>query len=477
MAIDTEHDDFAEYKIQWQKCDDCNEGQEAVHKRGKQYLPALSGQDEKDYKAYQTRALFYGATSRTVDGLSGMIFRKEPTIEVPAAMQGMIDDVTLSGMSLLGFAEEIVENSLVAGRAGILVDHPSVSVNTTKAQAEAMNIRPFLKLYEADQIFNWRTETRNNTEVLTQLRLYECVESIGADEFDIISTPQIRILDFNDAGQYRQRVFQKDKKGDWIQFGFDIIPLKNGAPLDRIPFFFVGVRNSSPEIEKPPLIDMANANLSHYVSTADLEHGAHFTGLPTAVITGHTDDDMVAPAEYRIGAATAWIFPNPETKVQYLEFQGQGLEALEKRIARKEEYMAFLGARMLTPEKKAAETAQTAEIHRSGEISVLSSLSIAASKSIESALQFMAEWAGIAGDVKFSLNKEFLTVRMSAQDLTALLQLWQGQGIAYADLLDNLKRAEIVAEDRTEDEIRSEIETQNPFSGQDLTGAGNVNKL
>lgn len=466
MAIETEHSEYATHKIQWEKLRDCAAGQEAIHKKSIKYLPRLSSQTNSEYKAYLMRALFYGATSRTIDGLSGMIFRKKPQVEIPDAMRDMVEDVTLDGTNLMGFAEAVIDDDITVGRAGILVDHPAMLADTTLAQAEASNIRPFLKHYTAENIFNWKTEGRNNAQVLTQVRLWEFTEQQGKDEFDIKTQKQIRILDFNDDGQYRQRIFIKNDRDEWIQEGDDIVPIKNGKPLNIIPFFFVGVKNGSPSIEKPPLIDLANVNLSHFTSTADLEHGAHFTGLPTAIITGHTEEDVDKGDEYRIGAATAWIFPNPETQVSYLEFEGQGLGALEQRVLKKEEYMAFLGARMLTPEKKAAEASETAQIHRAGETSVLSSLAQSAAQSIENALKFMAEWAGFNGDVKFTLNNDFLAVPMSAQDLLALIQVWQSGGMAFDDLLVNLKRGEIIQQDRSGDDIRAENETENIFNLQ-----------
>lgn len=469
MAVNDEHEDYEKYSKQWSKLRDCISGQDAVHDKGDTYLPKLSGQSTSEYNAYKARGLFYGATSRTVEGLSGMVFRKKPQIDNPTALDGILSDITLTGVNITGFAEQIIDDDISVGRAGILVDHPTTNGDVTIVQAEQLNLRPFLKHYTAEQIFNWRTESRNNVQVVVEVRLREFVEVATDKEFETTTQEQIRVLDFNDENQYRQRVFVK--KGGvnsaWEPSGDDIIPLMKGAPLTIIPFFFVGVKNGEIGIEKPPLIDLANVNLSHYMSTADIEHGAHFTALPTAVIAGHTDDPA-NPSTFRIGAANAWVFTNIDTKVEYLEFQGQGLEALEKRIEKKEGYMAALGARMLAPEKRAVETAETANINRAGETSVLASLAISVSMTIQDALTFLAEWAGVSGEIKFRLNTDFLVVTMSSQDLTALLQTWQSGGIAYADFLNNLKRGEIVQEDRTEDEIKSEIETENPFNNEDM---------
>lgn len=472
MSIDTEHEEYCEFKAQWQLLRDCYAGQAEIQEAGTKYLPKLSGQSNEEYNAYLKRPAFYNATGRTVDGLSGMVFRKPPQVDVPDGMKPFLDDVTLSGLDLQGFAEAIIDDDIIVGRAGILVDHPTIAGGTTKAQAEANNIRPFLKHYTAENIFNWKIEGRNNKQVLTQVRLWEYVEVRGESEFDVDVKKQIRVLDFDDQGRYRQRVFIKVKMPvngeEWVQNGPDIIPLMRGAALNFIPFFFVGVKNGSGKIEKPPLIDLANVNISHFQSSADLEHGAHFTGLPTAVITGH-QDETDGGQTFKIGSATAWVFPNPETKAAFLEFTGQGLEALEKRCAKKEEQMAMLGARMLTPDKKAVEAQGTAEIYRSGETSVLSSLAQSAGQSIEAALKLMSDWAGFGDKVVFKFNNEFLAVSMDAQKLTALLQLWQGRAIAFQDLLDNLKRGEIVNEERTADDIKSEAEQENPFTPIDIT--------
>lgn len=478
MPIDTEHPQYLQRKPQWERCRDAIAGQETVHACGEKYLPMLSGQNTDEYNAYKNRALFHGATSRTLDALSGMVFRKEPQIEVPSAMNDFMEDVTLDGMSFRGFAEDVVDHDIAVGRGGIMIDHPEAiqleeGGQVTIAQAEAMNMRPFLKLYNAESIFNWRTASRNNAMILTEVRLWETVvEDDPLNEFEVDEHEQIRVLDFNEAGQYRQRVFRKATGGEnnskeWIQFGPDVIPLLRGQPMDFIPFIFFGVKNSGPDAEKPPLIDLANANFSHYTSTADLEHGAHFTALPTAVITGFNDEEN--NPSFRIGSASAWVFPDPDADAKYLEFEGQGLEALEKRVQKKEEYMATLGARMLAPEKRQVETAEVAGIHRMGENSVLASLAGSVDNSLEQALIIAAEWMGVQNpDVTVMLNKDFIAVKMAPEELKAQMLAWQSGAIAFADLLHNLKRGEIVQDDRTEDEIRSEVEVSNPFDQQDL---------
>jgi hypothetical protein len=468
MSVENEHPEYSEYKNQWTKCRDCYAGQDTIHGKGIAYLAKLDGQSNDDYKAYVKRSVFYGATGRTVDGLKGMIFRKPPMVELPQIIEEYSADITLTGVSLLGLAEECVYECLLTGRFGLLVDYPDIQTveGLTVAEAQALGIRPFIKLYPAESITNWKVAANGTSRVLTQVRLLEYVAE-PTDEFDDTTVKQYRVLDiFN--GAYRQRIFRLNRAtGKWDQFDDDIFPQINGRNLDYIPFVFGGVKNSDAGVDKPPLIDLVNVNLSHYMTTADLEHGSHYTALPTAVIAGVVESGDKAP-EYRIGSATAWAFPDPNTKAFYLEFQGQGLKSLADRLETKESYMAFLGSRMLSPEKRAAEAAETASIHRQGEISVLSAMSYAISASITEALKILAEWAGVSGEIEYQLNTDFVPNSMTAQDLQALVMTWQAGGMAFDDLIHNLKQGEIIRLGREAQDIKQEVADENPFMSENV---------
>jgi hypothetical protein len=60
---------------------------------------------------------------------------------------------------------------------------------------------------------------------------------------------------------------------------------------------------------------------------------------------------------------------------------------------------------------------------------------------------------------------------MDAQMLTALLQAWQQQAIAFDDLVYAMKQGEIVREERTAEEIEEENQDRVPSMGA-LGGGG-----
>jgi hypothetical protein len=388
-----------------------------------------------------------------------MIFLKPEVITAPAAMDNIISDVTMGGLSLHQFAEIVSEEVITIGRCGVLVDYPPIVNAVTLAQAQAQGARPYATMYDAESIINWKTGRINNVEQLTLVVLEEENE-IPVDEFESKCEPQWRVLDLVN-GAYRQRVFRKDKRGEFI-LAEEIYPQINGRVINRIPFEFFGVRDNSPCVDKPPLLDLVDVNLSHYRTIADYCHGLHFTGLPTPVVTGYYSDDK--SASLRIGSGTAWLLPDPQSKAFYLEFTGQGLGELREALRSKEAMMATLGARILAPEKRAAEAAQTANIHRSSENSVLASIAQSISVGLTHVMEWLRDWSNITGEVKVELNRDFIPNSMTAQDIDVLVKSWQAGAISANVLFENLVAGDIISQDTSFDDEQERIATR-PATG------------
>lgn len=454
MPVDTPHPEYNAYAPQWQTVRDAVAGEDRIKAAGTAYLPKLGGQEQDEYNSYVKRALYFEATARTLDGLTGMLFRKEPQKDVPGAIEPYLDDMDMAGRSALAMAESAAQNVLQVSRHAILVDYPQGVDATTQAEAERAGVRPYAVEYAAEDILNWRTERTGGIQKLTLVVLHETVHEVAEDGFGVNLVTQYRSLSLEE-GQYVQRVWRKDQdKTEWVVVD-ELRPMMNGAPLDYIPFVFINPTGTTPDLEQPHLLPLANLNISHYRTMADLEHGAHFTALPTPYATGVSDKEMPEA----IGPTAQWIFSSSDASVGLLEYTGQGLEALEKRAQSKESQMAVLGARMLAPEKKQVEAAETAAIHRSGENSVLASISRSVSEAMGRVLRIMADWSGQSGEVQYELTTDFTPGNIEPQTLTALLQALQAGQISQRSFLYNLQAAELLPPDKDLDSEISETES------------------
>lgn len=500
MPVDTQHEQYKKHAPMWRKCRDVISGQNAIHEAGALYLPLLTGEKPGKYEARKARALFFNASYRTLAGLVGMLFRKEPEYKVSPGTEPMLEDVTQTGKTLEDLTVFVASEALTVGRVGLMVDYPSqaevraiaearaavigasIGPELTVADVEAAGVRPKMAVYQTESIVNWTRSWQGNRYVLARVVLSETyVTENPQDEFQIFSVPQYRVLDLDPRellpdgapnplrGFYRQRLFRKGASGAFGPVA-EFYPVMANAPMNEIPFSFIGVDTVEPDVEEPPLGDLFFANISHYQTTADLEHGAHKTALPQPWATGvdgsssgGIDDAAgVGVPTFTIGGDEIWLAPEAGAAFGMLEYTGQGLTALEARLARKEAYMAVLGARMLEDQKKGIESAEAAGLHRSGEQATLTTQGNTLDAGIKKALDWFDKWAGGTGDTTFVTCKDFVPAGLSAQEITALVAGWQAGALSGPELFEKFQKGGVVREDKEFDEHETEIANAPP---------------
>lgn len=444
MPVTNVHFAYAQSKLLWERCRDTIRGQDAVYARGEVYLPRLTEQDDKQYEAYKLRARFLNAMQRTVEGLTGLVMRKDPLVT------GEFVDIEFNSadtFSATQYMTMVLDEILSVGRGGTFIDMPDVPEDITVAQAEILKIRPLWSYYQAEDILNWR-KNEEDSYVLIVLREY--VQRDLDDEFATDQIEQYRVLDIDDTGFYRQRLFDQSGGRD----GEDVYPLMNGQKMTEIPFIEHGTF-------KPPLMDVADNNLHHYRLQADLNHGLHFVALPTPWITGV--DPNEAPTT--IGPHKLWVFENENAKIGLMEFEGQGLEGISSEIAKIEKNMAQLGARMLSDMAPSEETATAAQIRSSAETSALATIVSDLNEDFERIGEITIEWiSGNADDDESEIryNTDLMPRSLDPQALVGLVQTWQAGGITVETLVENLQRGEIIETDVTTDEYVEELASQKP---------------
>ena len=437
MAVNEKHPEYLKNLTKWQLMRDALAGEVAKEK----YVPKLSDQEAEEYSAYVGRAEFYNATARTQVALTGLLFAKPPKVELPEALKTIGENISLDDDTLEALAKNIADECLSVGRCGVLVDLPSVEkADYSKLEAERLNLRAYATLYKAENIINWKTTKINGSNVTSLVVLAETYAEPTQDEFvDKIKT-RYRVLDLHE-GYYRQRVFSETKAGNF-EVVSEIYPSANGQKLEYLPFTFFNVNDLKTSVEKPPLLDLAKVNISHFRSEVDLEHGTHFTALPTPYVTGYQGESS---EKLKIGSTAVWVINDPSAKVGFLEFSGAGLSTLENRIAVKEKRMSILGARLLLDEKKTAEATETLQMRKSGENAVLTSVASTISEGIVSFLKDVAFFENIAGEnLIYEINTDYNLTMIEPQLLAQIIAGIQSGDIPNEVLYDALLKGELM---------------------------------
>jgi len=436
MPIDSEHPEYSAYNDVWKKTEDFYEGEEKVKTEGQTYLPSLTdNQGLSAYNAYKNRSLFYDATFRTVQGLTGLATWKPPVIKTPTAMEELLDLEQIKGS---------IRSVLKTGRQGLLVDRNDQGDD------------PYIITYNAGSIINWREDGEGLVMVILKEENYLPSKD---DPYKLELTTTYREL-LIEEGKYVVNIWKQINEKNESKWIIDetIVPKKLGAALDYIPFIFVGAEETGvSDICKPPLLGVVNANLFHYRLSADYAHGLHWTALPTPWVSGATNMDKVTKLE--IGSGSAWLLPEPSCRAGYLEFTGQGLEPISKALQETEKIMAALGARLLEKQRSGVEAAETARIRQSGEMSILGSLVTSIGLAYEIAGRYMADWMNLKADaVAVEMNVDFIKDKMSPQMLTSLVQAYQAGGMSLDTFVYNMESGEMLSPDTTAEDEKDKLE-------------------
>tara|TARA_Y100000361_G_scaffold152325_1_gene171522 strand:+ start:6529 stop:7962 length:1434 start_codon:yes stop_codon:yes gene_type:complete len=444
----------------WNKCRDTYLGQEQVKSKGEMYLPKGLGQNDDDYQIYKKRAVFYNTTKRTVTGLNGSMFRNEVKYELPSDFEFFANNVSFGGKSITDFASEIGVEQLITSRSGIMVDYPEkANDELSEEEREQLGLQPYLSLYTAEQIINWQFHYVNNSVELKLVVLVERVEDDTDDMFETRYINQYRALYLDEKGIYRQQIYKQDQVG---KSESDIItPLLNGEPMTKIPFWINTPRGLEPRIIDNPVIkDLADMNIAHYVNSADREQELYWAGVKMFVFPAWD----VSKGSIPIGKPLAV----PE-ECKPMVLQAQAGSDIQNEMTQKEQRMAVLGANIISQRGRYTDSATTAEINQSSEQSVLSAISDSISRVLEDAIKFAYMWYKGSLDtdvegIRIEVNKDFNNFKMPAQDMIALMQMWQNGAISKQTMFQNLKQGERIDNEKTFEEEEQEIE-ENPPEG------------
>ncbi len=344
---------------------------------------------------YKQDAILTNFTRLTKIGLTGLVFRKEATIDVPEQLQYLIDDATGYDFGLEQLSQQVIGEVLTTGRYGLLVDYP-----TEENSGSLARIKPYL----AESIINWKYKEIGSEYKLSLLVLKECIDEVAEDGFQWLERIQYRVLILDNMNVYHQVIY--NEKGEII--GSTIPVDYNGNPLNEIPFSFVGSENNDACMDSIPLFDLAVVNLGHYRNSADYEESIFVTGQPFIVINlGETNEE-----EFRQANPNGIKFGSRAGLTVGMGGSAQLLQANPNQLAdtamkRKEEQAAAIGARLIAP-PGGRETAEAARIRFGSQNSALYTITKNVSLAFESCLEYVAQFMMESPqDSDFELNDQF----------------------------------------------------------------------
>jgi hypothetical protein len=425
-------------------------GSEAMRKMGEAYLPRQPKEEVDDWQYRLDTATLYPAFERTVEILAGKPFSKQLTIgdNVPARMRPWLDLVDMR-RNLHVFAATVMEDALAYGVAGILVDYPRTEGLKTVAEEAKAGVRPYFVHIRCKNILGWRSEVINGREELTQLRLLEEVEEENGP-YGTITIEQVRLLEPGKWEIWRQST---DRRKKWV------LHEEGTTTLDKIPFVPVYGKFVSFMQGRPPLLALAEQNKDHWRESSDQRDSVRFARKRLLVFTGLDEaSPVIASSSYAVKLPL-----NADAKI--LQGSAESVSIGRDEINTIEEQMRQSGAEMLVIRPGKITATQT-HSEDQGNLCALQRIALDLEDSLDTALQFMADWVGEPTGGNVTVYKEFGQTSMDAAAAELLLKTNQAGRLSDETLFAEYQRRGILSPDLTYDDEKDRLEAQGPAPGE-----------
>jgi hypothetical protein len=399
------------------------------------YLPQEPREDEDAYQTRVDRSVLSPYTSRLIETAAGAILRKPIHIEGDQYWLDLAQNIDGLGSNINEYARRALVSSLTYGHSAILVDYPAAAAVLNLAEERALGRRPYFVHVDAPQIWGWRKEPVTNR--LLQVRIHD---------YDVRP-----LNDFGEEQVEEMRVIYPGRY-DLYTLGQDVVEFTSsgGYSLTEIPLVPIYSNRRGLLISQPPLLDIANLNITHYQRQADLIHALHIAAMPTLVLEGW--DDTTGSATMGVNYAIAM---QPGNKAYYVQADATSFDAQMAELQSLEGQMSTLGVTKLFGQKFVAESAEAKRIDQAQSNSVLSIISQELESALNQAFAFAAQYVGMEPP-EITIDRDFDYYRLIGQDVAVLSQLNEAGKISDAMLLEILRRGEVLPDNiNIEDELEA----------------------
>ena len=391
------------------------------------------------YDGYKLRANFYPAMSRTVDALTGTLMRRAPMVTGSTPeLDAQLENIDLRGTSLAGLTTRVARELLITGRCAIALD--------------ASAGRVFWRFFRAEDAVTWFAPALNGVPTLRRAVFTETdMREAPGNRFLVEVLERARCYEFDTAGRVVCACYDATLQ---TALSTATLGLDGGSDLDFLPVVFINATGVDADPEKPPLLNLADANLAHYRASADFEHGLHWAALPTPWIA----QKSALPEGVAIGSSTVWKL-DENAKAGMLETSGAGLAERAADMQMKVQQMAALGARLIADSTKQAETAEAVRIKSGADSASLYSIADAVDDALTTLLRWHAQWGKIPAAPSVTVNRDFYDARLGPQDVAQLMALRQADLISPQTFYAQLRSGEWADTNRSYEDELALIET------------------
>lgn len=429
MPVNTPCDAYEQFLPRWQRMRDAVQGEDKIKEKGAQYLRVPTGLTQAEnykeaYDSYKSRARYPEFVAPAIEGMVGLMSRKESLPDLPTQMEYLTKRATYDGLPLESLKRRIEHEVCTTGRMVLFIDMPDEGGN------------PYIATYPAGAVINWRGDGEETTLVVFE---EEFEVPKPGDPYVTETKKQWRSAEIEDGACVVRLWEKRDKESEPVVMEEYVLNNK-GEALTFVPVVFVGSRDLLPDPDAIPLEGVARQAVHYYRQYADYAmqlymsaNGTmpYFFGMQDAEVPNCVGPDQLAHST------------NADAKGGYLEVAGTGLEQQKLELDEIKKDMAMNTIKVLG-DKKTAEAAETLRLRFQSQTATLASISRATAAGLERALRYCAEWIGVDPDqIVVQPHTDFIREEPDPQLIDTISDKVERGFMPDNILIDYLRRVEL----------------------------------
>ena len=426
-------------------------GTQAMQARASEYLPKFSAEDTEDWTARVNGAVLYAGFEDAIDTLTSLPFSEKVGLpeNTPPRLKLISNDADYEEQDLTSYADEVMRYSIAFGVSYILVDSPAVAPGTV-ADAEESGIHPYFIHVKAQELVDWEIEKdpKSGRKILSKIKIH----TIDTQSIDGVAQAVDKITIWT---RTEYEVYTR-KQGESSDEGWSRTAGENR--LGYIPLVPYYTNKVAFMRAKPPMLKVAELNLTHFQSNADQRAIIHVARVPFLFARGLSEEQAegnktgqspaIVIGPYKIVKAT-----RGDADLKFVEHSGRSIGAGERDLQRLEQQMHYLG---LVPmlDGPSYRSAREVDVGDQRDMSNLRSWVRGLRSALNRAFKIAADWAGVKLPADFSVTiyENFGIPLRSQEDVNVILQLLEKKNLQLSTALKELKRRRFLSDDVKESE-------------------------
>jgi hypothetical protein len=417
----------------------------------------LATQGERNYlpknpreslEAYQRRvdvSVFHNAVGLTVEGLTGMVFRRPIALGDDAPVEitggetggGYWEDIDLAGRHGNVFCQDWFSDGCLTGHSICFVDQ-APRVPDGESRAAEREIRPYWTIVRKDQVLRAEAVRVGGKTMLGRLAWVETtVEPDG--QYGQKEVLKIREYFLTSAGVAYQVLRQEDKDKERFSVEAEgILMISEGRPYPEIPAAVFYAKRTGFMESSPPLEALAYENVRHFQIASDDDNIEHVSKVPQLIVAGVSDVDFPTATK---SSHNVWRFDSTDAKVYVVQVNAEAAKIGRETERESEKRMAVHGLALIRRNDATVSTATQDRIQKSEEDARLVNQAERFQDAVETALGFTALWMGLEKQQGGSahVNRDFVGQLLSPEEMRAWLEAYDKGAVSQETMWDVLK--------------------------------------